>query len=47
MTGVVRTLIDIAAELSPTAVERTVNEADKLDLIDPEALRAALEDHTR
>jgi very-short-patch-repair endonuclease len=45
VTGVVRTLIDIAAELSPTAAERTVNEADKLDLVDPETLRTALEDH--
>jgi very-short-patch-repair endonuclease len=45
VTGVVRTLIDIAAELSPMELERAVNEADKLDLIDPEELRAALEDH--
>ncbi len=43
VTGIVRTLVDIAAELSPIEVERAVNEADKLDLIDPETLRAALE----
>jgi very-short-patch-repair endonuclease len=40
-----RTLVDIAAELSPMAVERMVNEADKRDLVDPETLRAALEDY--
>jgi very-short-patch-repair endonuclease len=43
VTGVVRTLIDLATELSPHDVERAVNEADKRDLIDPEALRAALD----
>ncbi|HWI94799.1 MAG TPA: DUF559 domain-containing protein [Solirubrobacterales bacterium] len=42
VTGIVRTLVDIAAELGPIAVERAVNEADKLELIDPEALRSAL-----
>lgn len=43
VTGVVRTLVDLAAELSPHGVERAVNEADKRDLVDPEALRAALD----
>lgn len=43
VTSVVRTLVDIATELSPTAMERAVNEADKLDLIDPETLRSALD----
>jgi very-short-patch-repair endonuclease len=43
VTGVVLTLIDIAAELSSIRVERAVNEADKLDLVDPDALRTALE----
>lgn len=42
VTGIVRTLVDVAAELGPIAVERAVNEADKLELIDPEALRSAL-----
>ena len=42
-TGIVRTLIDVATELSPAGVERAVNEADKLDLVDPETLRSALE----
>jgi very-short-patch-repair endonuclease len=45
VTGVVRTLVDIAAELRPTAIERAVSEADKLDLVDPETLRAALDDY--
>ncbi len=43
VTGVVRTLIDLAAELHPRRVERSVNEADKRDLLDPEALRFALD----
>jgi hypothetical protein len=43
LTTVTLTVIDLASELSPLAVERTVNEADKHDLIDPEALRQALQ----
>lgn len=43
VTCVVRTLIDIACSLSLGALERAVNEADRLDLIDPEALRMALD----
>jgi len=43
VTDPVRTLIDEATRLRPMQVERAVNEADKLELIDPEALRAALE----
>jgi hypothetical protein len=38
-----RTMIDVATELGPIAIERMVNAADKRDLIDPEALRAALD----
>ncbi|HWA53207.1 MAG TPA: DUF559 domain-containing protein [Solirubrobacterales bacterium] len=45
VTGIVQTLVDIAAELRPIAVERAVNEADKLGLIDPETLRSALEEY--
>lgn len=41
----VQTLIDLATELGDRPLERAVNEADKLDLIDPDALRAALDDH--
>ncbi len=45
VTRIVRTLVDIASELSSMATERAVNEADALDLIDPETLRAALDDY--
>jgi hypothetical protein len=38
------TLLDLATELDDPALERTVNEADKRDLIDPDALRDSLED---
>jgi very-short-patch-repair endonuclease len=41
----VQTLIDLATELKPLRLERAVNEADKLDLVDPEALRTALDTH--
>jgi very-short-patch-repair endonuclease len=43
VTGVVRTLIDVACSLSLGELERAVNETDRLDLIDPEALRMALD----
>ncbi|HET7484134.1 MAG TPA: DUF559 domain-containing protein [Solirubrobacterales bacterium] len=45
VTCVVCTLIDIACSLSLGALERSINEADRLDLIDPETLREALEDY--
>ncbi|HYP55228.1 MAG TPA: type IV toxin-antitoxin system AbiEi family antitoxin domain-containing protein [Solirubrobacterales bacterium] len=45
VTAPVRTLIDLATELSPTALERAVNETDKRNLIDPERLRLRLGDH--
>lgn len=45
VTKPVRTLIDLATELAPKALERAVNEADKHDLIDPESLRLALDSH--
>jgi very-short-patch-repair endonuclease len=45
LTQPVQTLIDLATELPPRQLERSVNEADKHDLIDPEALRAALDGH--
>ncbi len=44
-TGLVQTLVDLAASLKPRAVERAVNEADRLDLITPPNLRVALEVH--
>ncbi len=43
VTRPVQTLIDLATELKLLRLERAVNEADKLDLIDPEALRRALD----
>ncbi len=43
LTQPVRTLIDVATELSPKRLERAVNEADKRDLIDPGPLRDALD----
>ncbi len=39
ITTPARTLVDIAPQLSDKRLERAVNEADRLDLIDPEALR--------
>jgi hypothetical protein len=36
--------VDIAHRLPADRTERAVNEADRVDLIDPEALREALED---
>lgn len=38
------TLIDLAAEINRDALEAAVNEADRLNLVDPETLRTALDD---
>ena len=46
VTGPVRTLVDLATEFASSALERAVNEADKRDLVDPDALREALNDLT-
>jgi very-short-patch-repair endonuclease len=43
VTRPVQTLVDLATELKPLRLERAVNEADKLDLVDAEALRRALD----
>ena len=43
VTHPIQTLIDLATELKPLRLERAVNEADKLDLVDPETLRKALD----
>ena len=43
LTTTVTTLVDLAARLPIDQLERAVNEADRLDLIDPEELRAALD----
>ncbi len=45
LTDPVQTLLDLATELSPGRVERAVNEADKRDLLDPDTLRAELQQH--
>ncbi|HSS04747.1 MAG TPA: type IV toxin-antitoxin system AbiEi family antitoxin domain-containing protein [Solirubrobacterales bacterium] len=45
VTSVVRTLIDIAARLDRADTERAVNAADRLGLVDPEALAEALAQH--
>lgn len=42
VTSPVRTLIDLATRLSSVRLEAAVNAADKLDLVDPETLRAEL-----
>lgn len=42
VTTVVCTLIDLAAQLEAAEVEAAVNQADKLDLVDPETLRSGL-----
>jgi very-short-patch-repair endonuclease len=43
VTTVIRTLVDNAAHLDRAAMERAVNEADRLGLVDPESLRSALD----
>ena len=42
MTTPVRTIIDLGTCLPAHALEAAINESDKLDLVDPPALRAAL-----
>jgi very-short-patch-repair endonuclease/predicted transcriptional regulator of viral defense system len=42
VTSPAQTLVDLATELDSIALERAVNDADKRDLIDPEALREDL-----
>jgi very-short-patch-repair endonuclease len=43
VTGLVRTFVDLASVLKIRLVERAVNEADRLDLIDPPTLRLELQ----
>ena len=45
VTAPILTLIDLAGDISPAALERAVNEADRLGLVDPEGLRESLESH--
>lgn len=44
VTTPIATLIDLAASLPRGQVESAINEADKRDLVDPETLRAALDE---
>lgn len=45
LTQPVRTFLDLATVAGPKAIERAINEADKLDVIDADSLRRALDDH--
>jgi very-short-patch-repair endonuclease len=45
VTSPVQTLIDLAGRRDRLGVERMVDEADRLDLVTPSVLRAALGDH--
>jgi putative AbiEi antitoxin of type IV toxin-antitoxin system/uncharacterized protein DUF559 len=45
LTRPVRTFLDLVRTMGPRDLERAINEADKLDVIDADALRRALEDH--
>jgi Transcriptional regulator, AbiEi antitoxin/Protein of unknown function (DUF559)/AbiEi antitoxin C-terminal domain len=45
VTDPVQTLIDLATELKLKRLERAVNQADVLDLVDPETLRRELDGH--
>ena len=43
LTQPIPTLVDLAVRLPASQLEAAVNEADKLDLVDPERLRSALD----
>jgi hypothetical protein len=45
VTGPVRTFLDLTTVAGPKSIERSINEADKLDVIDADALRRALDDY--
>ena len=45
VTRPIRTLLDIALELPDKQLERAINEADKLDVIDADTLRRSLDDY--
>lgn len=47
VTDPVATLVDFASCAPGWQLERAINEADRLDLIDPEALRSAIESLSR
>jgi len=45
LTQPVQTFLDLTTVTGPKGLERAINEADKRDVIDPDALRKALDDH--
>jgi hypothetical protein len=45
LTEPVQTLLDLVPMMGPRDLERAINEADKHDVIDPDALRKALDGH--
>src|SRR5215218_1400626 len=45
VTTPVRTFLDLATVTGPKTLERAINEADKLDVIDADSLRKALDHH--
>src|SRR3954447_1910555 len=45
VTQPVRTFLDLATVTGPKTLERSIKEADKLDVIDADSLRKALDDH--
>lgn len=45
LTQPVQTFLDLATVTGPNGLERAVNEADKREVIDPDSLRKALDDH--
>jgi predicted transcriptional regulator of viral defense system len=46
VTTIQRTLLDLATTLRGSRLEAAINEADKLDLVDPDTLHAALVDYS-
>jgi hypothetical protein len=45
LTQPVQTFLDLATVTGPKGLERAINEADKHDVIDPDTLRKALDEH--
>jgi hypothetical protein len=45
VTQPVRTFLDLVSVMGPRDLERSINEADKLDVIDADSLRRALDDY--
>lgn len=45
VTTLVRTFLDLATVTGPKTLERSINEADKLDVIDADTLRKELDEH--